>query len=61
LPGEQQAAGIGPRADPDGGHLGIAGDLPAFGTPPELRASLVHIAIAMQPAGGELAAVGIDR
>src|SRR6202042_2220251 len=58
---EQEAAGLGAAADADRGDLHVLSDLPLPRLAPQLDAGLVQEAVAVQPAGGQLAAVGVDR
>ena len=59
--GEQQRAGEGAAAGAGDADLGVARDLAVAGLAPELHARLVDEAEAVQPAGRELAAVGVER
>src|SRR5699024_1482699 len=57
----QHASSLRTATDPDPGDLQVLLDLPAPRLAPQLRARLVQEPVTVQSAGGELAAVRIDR
>src|SRR4051794_38446942 len=59
--GEEEAAGEVAAAGAGDSDLGAAGDLPGAGLAPQLGAGLVEEAVAVEAAGGQLAAVGVER